>query len=105
MYHNYPVFMSLIYFQCQIPVVEGLLSANNLNGLILDVSFDLAVFHAMSKLRLHTTTTVKDFRDATSEMCKTVRKFRRDTKNIKTYETPREKEVRDKRAAAVAKRA
>ncbi|KAJ7225438.1 hypothetical protein GGX14DRAFT_638737 [Mycena pura] len=51
-------------FQCQIPVLEGLYPA--LEKLLLDTSFDLAAFHGMAKLRLHTSKTLTDFRSITT---------------------------------------
>ncbi|KAJ7189929.1 hypothetical protein GGX14DRAFT_607548 [Mycena pura] len=74
----------------QIPVLEGLYPA--LEKLLLDTSFDLAAFHGMAKLRLHTSKTLTDFR---------IRKFGRDTRAIKTVETLREYNRRVKRAETV----
>ncbi|KAJ7199372.1 hypothetical protein GGX14DRAFT_373179, partial [Mycena pura] len=82
--------------QCQLPVVEGLFPEHQ--ELVLDVYFDLALFHAMAKMRMHTTSTVRDFGGITRQMCITVRKFQRDTQNIKTYETDHEQTRRINRA-------
>ncbi|KAJ7194952.1 hypothetical protein GGX14DRAFT_377473 [Mycena pura] len=84
--------------QCLLPPLEGLYP--RLDKLLLDTSFDLVTFHGMAKLRLHTNKTVADFHVVTTDMCASIRKFARDTRKIKTFETPRERDRRCKRAQA-----
>ncbi|KAJ7191279.1 hypothetical protein GGX14DRAFT_579131 [Mycena pura] len=88
--------------QCALPPLEGLYP--QFNKLLLDVCFDLATFHGMAKLRLHTNKAVADFRVVTTDMCASIRKFARDTQKIKTFETPRERDRRSKRAQAAKQR-
>ncbi|KAJ7205777.1 hypothetical protein GGX14DRAFT_367815, partial [Mycena pura] len=88
--------------QCILPVLDGLFP--EMEKILLDVCFDLAAFHAMAKLRLHTTATVAAFRVVTTNMCTTVRKFARDSQNIKTFETPREQERRKEAAKKLAEK-
>ncbi|KAJ7213049.1 hypothetical protein GGX14DRAFT_620012 [Mycena pura] len=86
--------------QCQLPAVEGLFPENE--KLVLDVWFDLAAFHGMAKLRLHTTKTLADFRVITTEACASIRKFARESEKIKTYETPTERDRRLRRLASAS---
>jgi len=44
-------------FQCAIPVFDGLLDPCN-NVIVMDLLFELATWHALAKLRLHTESTV-----------------------------------------------
>ncbi|KAJ7054804.1 hypothetical protein C8F01DRAFT_922666, partial [Mycena amicta] len=64
--------------------------------------FQLSHWHAYAKLRLHSSETLKRFHDVTEELCKTIRKFARETAEEKTYELPREQQARARRTAATA---
>ncbi|KAG2063384.1 hypothetical protein BDR04DRAFT_1123294 [Suillus decipiens] len=52
--------------QCAIPVFEGLLPSPY-NELLLDLSFELATWHGLAKLRMHTDTTL-NFLDLSQEL-------------------------------------
>ncbi|GLB33254.1 hypothetical protein LshimejAT787_0101380 [Lyophyllum shimeji] len=88
--------------QCAIPVFEGLLPAPH-NGIILDLLFDLAVWHAFAKLRLHTSTTLLFHDKATTTLGQTIRRFSNKTcSTFKTYELPSEEAARGRREARYA---
>ncbi|KAJ2975803.1 hypothetical protein NUW54_g11670 [Trametes sanguinea] len=58
----------------------------------------LANWHALAKLRLHTTVTIKIFRAATEHMCRAMRSFARTTcKRYDTRELPKETQARIRR--------
>ncbi|KAF7292177.1 hypothetical protein MIND_01245000 [Mycena indigotica] len=73
--------------QCLLPVIEGLVPSHQ--GLIDKLCFELALWHGYAKLRMHTTSSIKLFRMATTNLCSTIRRFARETADIKTYELPR----------------
>ncbi|KAI6137396.1 hypothetical protein F5141DRAFT_994895 [Pisolithus sp. B1] len=60
--------------QCAIPVFEDLLPEPH-NSCILDLLFDLAVWHAYAKLELHTTDTLTFFDTATLTLAHSVQQF------------------------------
>ncbi|KAF7307484.1 hypothetical protein MIND_00542900 [Mycena indigotica] len=74
--------------QCILPVLEGLFPMHQ--ALIDKLAFELAIWHGYAKLRMHTTSTIQLFRLATKDLCATIRRFARETVNVKTYELPRE---------------
>ncbi|THG92753.1 hypothetical protein EW026_g8258 [Hermanssonia centrifuga] len=88
--------------QCIIPCIDGLLP-KPLNKIILDMLWDLAVWHALAKLRLHTETTLRIFEKATTNMGTTVRRFAFACKDIDTRELPSEEAARGRREAAQGK--
>ncbi|KAJ7678394.1 hypothetical protein B0H17DRAFT_1206848 [Mycena rosella] len=53
--------------QCLLPVLEGLLPEPH-NGILLDLWFTLATWHADAKLRIHSSSTVQRFTSATTEL-------------------------------------
>ncbi|KAA1479425.1 hypothetical protein DENSPDRAFT_862027 [Dentipellis sp. KUC8613] len=88
--------------QCAIPVFEGLLPEPH-NGMVLDLLFCLAVWHAYAKLRLHTETTVKSLEHCTRVLGFTLREFVKTTCSaFITMELPQEEAARGRRAAAMA---
>ncbi|KAF7296983.1 hypothetical protein MIND_00930500 [Mycena indigotica] len=74
--------------QCILPVLEGLFPKHQV--LIDKLAFELAIWHRYAKLRMHTTSTIQLFHLATKDLCTTIRRFARETVNVKTYELPRE---------------
>ncbi len=81
------------------PVFEGLLPLRDDQN-VADLLFETANFHALAKLRLHTTATLDIFRAATHHMYKAFRKFSRTTcARYDTRELPREAEARVRRDA------
>ncbi|TFK79623.1 hypothetical protein K466DRAFT_505253, partial [Polyporus arcularius HHB13444] len=87
------------YLMVVMPVFEGLLPLRDDQN-VADLLFELANFHALAKLRLHTTTTIDIFRASTRHMYKAFRKFARKTcPRYETRELPREAEARGRREA------
>ncbi len=83
------------------PAFEGLLNKKNCD-IVADLLFELANWHALAKLRLHTSVTLELFRAATDHMYAAVRKFTRTTcKDYITVELTRESEARGRRTAAL----
>ena len=71
--------------------------------MIMDLLFDLAVWHAYAKLRLHTEDTLSFFDSATVVLGSTVRRFARTTgQHYHTTELPHEHAARGRREAALA---
>src|ERR1700753_1519312 len=97
-YHPYQ--QSYIVSQCLLPVIEGLHPV--LSNILLDLWFTVANWHSLAKLRMHSDFTATLLKEETSELGRTVRKFAKDTEHMTTYETAREKRIRDKRHGAGA---
>ena len=75
------------------------------NEILLNLLFSLGTFHAYSKLRLHTDTTVQHFRDTTRQLGQIVRRFKRITcSHYETRELPQETAARARRKAALSLR-
>ncbi|KAF7293648.1 hypothetical protein MIND_01144700 [Mycena indigotica] len=72
---------------CILPVIDGLFPLHQ--KLVNQLCFELALWHGYAKLRMHTTTTIGLFQTATTDLLTTIRRFARETVNIKTYELPR----------------
>lgn len=71
--------------------------------MVLDLLFDLAVWHAFAKLRLHTDDTLSLFDHATVILGKTVRNFQNSTcMHYHTTELPQEYATRGRREAALS---
>ncbi|KAG1872302.1 hypothetical protein DFJ58DRAFT_652140 [Suillus subalutaceus] len=64
----------ILYLQCALPVFEGLLPGND-NTMVLDLLFNLAAWHGIAKLQIHTKDTLSFFDAATVILGQTVRKF------------------------------
>ncbi|KAJ7191728.1 hypothetical protein GGX14DRAFT_380879 [Mycena pura] len=86
--------------QCIIPPLEGLFP--KFNKILLDLWFDMAHWHCLAKLRMHSSSTVTLLKEQTSELGRTTRQFAKDTEDIDTYETPREERIRQKRDGKAA---
>ncbi len=85
-----------------IPAIEGLLPQEHCD-IVTDLLFELANWHALAKLRLHTTVTLEVFRKATKLMYAAVRRFARTTcEAYVTYELDREAEARGRAQARAA---
>lgn len=86
--------------QCAMPVCEGLFP-EKFDGFIQDLLFDLATWHAYAKLRMHTDSTLKSFKKATSSLGRQMRRFASKVcPSFSTKETPNEAAARHRRAAA-----
>ncbi|KAI9462001.1 hypothetical protein BJY52DRAFT_1103185, partial [Lactarius psammicola] len=86
--------------QCAIPAIDGLLDDKN-NEIILDLLFELATWHALAKLRLHTESTVCELESSTTRLGRILRKFANSTcKEFVTVDLPSEEAARGRRKAA-----
>jgi hypothetical protein len=95
----------ITYTQCALPVFEGLLRTDRENDLLRTLLFDLATWHAYAKLRLHTDTTINDFRTVTSTLGRSVRVFIREVcSKYDTTELPHEMAARGRRVVALVKK-
>lgn len=89
--------------QCIIPVFESLLPAPH-NELILDLLWDLATWHALAKLRLHTEETLLALEVTTVSVGQQLRKFVAETcESYIMTELPQEEAARGRRTAALKK--
>ena len=61
--------------QCAIPVFEGLLPPAH-EEILMDLLFELATWHALVKLRLHTESTVVALEHSTQRLGKAIRTFK-----------------------------
>ena len=84
--------------QCAIPTFDGLLP-DPLGGLVSNLLYINARWHALAKLRVHTDATLILLEQATVELGETFREFIRTADIIKTIELPREAERRARKAA------
>jgi hypothetical protein len=84
------------------PVFEDLLPSPH-NNIVLDLLFELALWHGLAKLHLHTEHTLDLFRASTKSLAATMRRFLKVTcKYYNTQELPKETAARGRRTAALA---
>jgi hypothetical protein len=84
------------------PVFEQLLPSP-LNEMLLDLLFELATWHGLAKLRLHTETTLGFLDTSTTRLGKCLRKFMSETaKRFMTRDLPSEEAARGRRKARAA---
>ncbi|KAK2467956.1 hypothetical protein APHAL10511_000251 [Amanita phalloides] len=83
--------------QCAIPVFEGLLDPQY-DKIIRELLFELATWHALAKLRLHTETTIRSLEHSTVRLGMAIRHFESDVcSQIKTYSLPPDDGARSRR--------
>lgn len=87
--------------QCILPCLEGLIPGT-LGDTINDLVWNMAVWHALAKLRLHRETTIQILEAATSSMGAALRAFKRACASVDTRELPGEVAARGRRTAAKA---
>lgn len=97
---------TLVFFhQCWIPVLEGILPGEH-NDILLDLAFDMATWHSYTKLRMHTTHTIKSLRSQTKELGCQLRRFTdKLCPKYKTKPLPGEAAASYRRRAATGKTA
>ncbi|KAH9911827.1 uncharacterized protein BXZ73DRAFT_93312 [Epithele typhae] len=83
-----------------IPAFQGLLPAKD-DAVISGLLFELANWHALAKLRLHTEVTVDIFKDATTHMYDAFRAFKTTCTRYEVYESKNEFQARLRREAAI----
>ncbi|OSD08626.1 hypothetical protein PYCCODRAFT_1357030 [Trametes coccinea BRFM310] len=89
--------------KCFCPAYEGLLTIAADNSNVLDLGFDLATWHALAKLREHTTLSVNGLDAATVECGRSVRLFAKKTcSNYVTLELPSKDHAARTRRKAVS---
>ncbi|PPQ73389.1 hypothetical protein CVT24_008509 [Panaeolus cyanescens] len=83
--------------QCIIPVFEGLLEAKH-DAVISSLLFELATWHSLAKLRLHTESTVKALEASTTRLGTALRKFKTVTcAEFRTVDLPTKEAARARR--------
>ena len=96
---------SLNHLKTIMPAFEGLLPLSD-DQTVADMLFELANWHALAKLRLHTDVTLEIFRAATKTMYEAMRNFGSTTcANYATHELPNEAQARARRGAKSASHA
>ncbi|TBU36714.1 hypothetical protein BD309DRAFT_877837 [Dichomitus squalens] len=86
--------------QTIMPAFEGLLDVSN-DRTVADLLFELANWHALAKLRLHTEITLDIFRASTKNMYNAIHRFAKKTcPQYQTKELPSEVTARTQRAKA-----
>ncbi|CUA69692.1 Colossin-A [Rhizoctonia solani] len=89
--------------QCCIPVFRGLLPSK-IDTDVQKLLFSLTRWHALAKLRLHTSATLKHLANETTKLGHQLRDFQAATANFEVYETPREFRARQRQVVARAQR-
>lgn len=72
------------------------------NTLVLDLLFELATWHGLAKLRLHTDTTLSFLDSSTTRLGKILRRFSSKTETFDTRDLPSEEAARGRRQARKA---
>lgn len=87
----------LIHIQCSIPVFEDLLSPPHEN-IVRELLFELATWHGLAKLRLHTDTTINSLEHSTRRLGEAIRKFKSETcTQLEARDLPAEDAARARR--------
>jgi hypothetical protein len=101
-------FLWIIYshqVQCSIPTFEGLLPKKH-DRIVRNLLFELATWHGLAKLRLHTDSTVKDLENSATRLGNLLRKFKTEVCSAyATRDLPSEEAARGRRQAAKAQKA
>lgn len=91
--------LTTAFSQCMMPVYEGLLPLQD-DKTVADLLFELANWHTLAKLRLHTDITIDIFCSATSHMYEAIQVFARTTcRSHETQELEKEVKARVRRKA------
>ena len=90
--------------QCAIPAFEGLFPGTH-DTFIRKLLFELATWHGLAKLRLHTETNVCDLESSTARLGELLRRFESDVcPAYQTFDLPVEEAARVRRRAAAVKK-
>ncbi|CAE6461675.1 unnamed protein product [Rhizoctonia solani] len=87
--------------QCCIPIFKGLLP-KPLDTEVQQLLFTFAYWHALAKLRQHTSDSLTKLKNITTQLGDKMRALRESTADLEIFETPREFGSRQRRAAAKA---
>ena len=82
--------------QCAIPVFDELLPSPH-NEIVLNLLFELATWHALAKLRMHTDSSVNFLETSTKRLGKAIRGFASTSQAFHTIELPSEETARRKK--------
>ena len=81
--------------QCIIPCIEGLIPSSH-NETILDLLYVIAYWHSLAKLRMHTDSSLQEFRQVTTLLGEGLRYFADETcQHFQTFETDKEYQARN----------
>jgi hypothetical protein len=88
--------------KCIIPVFKDLLPSRH-NEIVMDLLFELVMWHAFVKLHIHTDNTLALFRSSTKSLTAAVRRFLKETcEAYITQELPKETAACGRHTAALA---
>ena len=92
------------FTQCAIPVFDGLLPPKY-NSIVHKLLFEMATWHGLAKLRLHTDTTLSDLETSSTQLCNLLRKFKTVVCSaFIVQDLPSEEAARGRRQAAMAQK-
>ena len=92
------------YTQCAIPVFDGLLPMKY-DTILQKLLFEMATWHGLAKLRLHTDTTIRNLETSSTRLCDLLRKFKMEVCSaFNTQDLPSEEAARGRRQAAMAQK-
>lgn len=94
----------IVYTQCAIPVFEGLLP-QKYDMIVQKLLFEMATWHGLAKLRLHTDSTLTNLETSSTRLCDLLRKFKTEVCSaFITQELPSEEAARGRRKAAMTQK-
>ena len=103
-FHFIKILILIQQFQCAIPVFDGLLP-RKYDKIVQKLLFEMATWHGLAKLRLHTDTTLTNLETSSTRLCNLLRKFKRDVCSaFITQDLPSEEAARGRRQAAMAQK-
>ena len=92
------------YTQCAIPVFDGLLPMKY-DTILQKLLFEMATWHGLAKLHLHTDTTIMNLETSSTRLCDLLQKFKMEVCSaFNTQDLPLEEAVRGLHQAAMAQK-
>jgi hypothetical protein len=89
-----------LFSQCAIPVFDDLLQPPH-DRIVRELLFELATWHGLAKLRLHTDTTISSLEHSTKRLGAAIRRFESETcSQLEAKDLPSEDAARARRRAA-----
>ncbi|KAG8692955.1 hypothetical protein FRC09_010842, partial [Ceratobasidium sp. 395] len=85
--------------QCCMPVFKGLMP-ESIDSQVQRLLFTLSYWHALAKLRQHTSKSLKKLSEVAIRLGNELRDFKKATDDMEIFETPREYTARQRKAAA-----
>lgn len=103
-FHFITLMILIQYTQCAIPVFDGLLP-QKYDTIVRKLLFEMATWHGLAKLRLHTDTTLTNLETSSTRLCDLLRKFKTEVCSaFITQDLPSEEAARGRRKAAMAQK-